>query len=84
MTPMNKIADRSIISASNKSISIRQLAFNAGFMGAGTHTLKRFKKLLGNSIYREIASGKRNAMPRSKWTKVPSSGTRRSSSRKSH
>lgn len=64
--------DRQIRSASNRSTSVRELLNAVGYTAnhPGTNTISRFSRLIGDGMYREIASGVRKNTPKSQWMTV--------------
>jgi len=70
---MTKTAtERQIKSAANNNKSLNGMMSTLGYSGShpGGNTMTRFKRVLGNDVYSELASRKRFKLARSRWTKV--------------
>jgi len=70
---MVKATERQIKTIANRSYCLRQLMVGLGYNTThpGGNTMKRFKRVIGNEAYNEIASSKRYKLPKSRWSKVP-------------
>lgn len=64
--------ERQVKSAANGSKSMPEmmgtLGYNAPYPGG--NTTKRFKRILGESVYNEIRCGMRKVHAKTRWTKV--------------
>jgi len=63
-----EVNDNDIRGFASISKSIGELSRRLGYCEIGSNTRKRFRKVLGSKVYKELASGKRKRLPKNEWT----------------